>query len=48
MPGFTEQATCVVSAGLAAGEDPQDAARAALALHAYEIAFRDTLADGLD
>lgn len=47
MPGFTEQATSVVSAGLAAGEDPQEAARAALALHAYEIAFWDTLADGL-
>jgi TENA/THI-4/PQQC family len=47
MPGFTEQATSVVAAGLAAGEDPQEAARAALALHAYEIAFWDTLADGL-
>jgi hypothetical protein len=47
IPGFTEQATSVVSAGLAAGEDPQEAARAALALHAYEIAFWDTLADGL-
>jgi hypothetical protein len=46
-PGFTEQATSVVSAGLAAGEDPQEAARAALALHAYEIAFWDALADGL-
>lgn len=29
------------------GEDPQEAVRAALALHAYEIAFWDTLADGL-
>jgi thiaminase len=47
MPGFAEQAMSVVSAGLAAGEDPQEAARAALALHAYEIAFWDTLADGL-
>jgi hypothetical protein len=46
-PGFTEQATAVVSAGLAAGEDPQEAVRAALALHAYEIAFWDALADGL-
>ena len=45
--GFTEQATSVIAAGLAAGEDPQEAARAALALHAYEIAFWDTLADGL-
>jgi TENA/THI-4/PQQC family protein len=47
-PGFTEQATSVVSAGLAAGEDPQEAVRAALSLHAYEIAFWDALADGLD
>jgi TENA/THI-4/PQQC family len=46
-PGFTEQATSVVAAGLAAGEDPQDAVRAALALHAYENAFWDALADGL-
>ncbi len=37
-PGFTEQAASVVAAGLAAGEDPRDARRAALALHAYEIA----------
>jgi hypothetical protein len=47
-PGFTEQATSVVASGLAAGEDPQEAVRAALALHAYEIAFWDALADGLD
>ena len=46
-PGFTEQATSVVAAGLAAGEDPQEARRAALALHAYEIAFWDALTDGL-
>ncbi|HLK78346.1 MAG TPA: hypothetical protein VKU77_32445 [Streptosporangiaceae bacterium] len=46
-PGFTEQATSVVAAGLAAGEDPQDAVRAALALHAYEIAFWDSLGTGL-
>jgi hypothetical protein len=46
-PGFTEQATAVIAAGLAAGEDPEEAVRAALALHAYEIAFWDTLADGL-
>jgi hypothetical protein len=46
-PGFAEQATSVVAAGLAAGEDPQEAVRAALALHAYETAFWDALADGL-
>ena len=46
-PGFTAQAASVIAAGLAAGEDPQEAVRAAVALHAYEIAFWDTLADGL-
>jgi TENA/THI-4/PQQC family len=46
-PGFTEQAESVVAAGLAAGEDPQEAVRAALALHAYEIAFWDALTEGL-
>jgi thiaminase len=46
-PGFTEQATSVVDAGLAAGEDPQQAVRAALVLHAYEIAFWGALADGI-
>jgi hypothetical protein len=46
-PGFAEQAASVVAAGLSAGEDPQEAVRAALALHAYEIAFWDALADGL-
>jgi hypothetical protein len=46
-PDFAEQATSVVAAGLAAGEDPQEAMLAALALHAYETAFWDTLADGL-
>jgi TENA/THI-4/PQQC family len=47
-PGFTEQAASVVAAGLAAGEDPDEAVRAARLLHAYEIAFWDALADGLD
>ena len=46
-PGFPEQAASVVAAGLAAGEDPREAVRAALALHAYEVAFWDALADGL-
>jgi hypothetical protein len=46
-PGFAEQATSVIAAGLAAGEDPQEAARAARALHTYETAFWDALADGL-
>jgi hypothetical protein len=46
-PGFAGQAPSVIAAGLAAGEDPQEAVRAALTLHAYEIAFWDVLADGL-
>jgi hypothetical protein len=46
-PGFTDQAAQVAAAGLAAGDDPRQAVRAALALHAYETAFWDTLADGL-
>ena len=35
-----------VAEGLAAGEDPQEAVRAALALHDYEIAFWDALETG--
>jgi hypothetical protein len=46
-PGFAAQAASVVAAGLAAGEDPREAVRAALALHAYEIAFWDALAADL-
>ncbi|HEU5421060.1 MAG TPA: hypothetical protein VFV41_25475 [Streptosporangiaceae bacterium] len=46
-PGFTDEAAAVVAAGLAAGEDPAEALRAARALHAYEIAFWESLADGL-
>jgi hypothetical protein len=46
-PGFAEQAASVVAAGLAAGEDPDEAVRAARMMHAYEIAFWDSLADGL-
>ncbi|MFC6882420.1 MULTISPECIES: transcriptional regulator [Actinomadura] len=46
-PGFEDQALAVVVGGLAAGEDPQDAARAARMLHAYESAFWNALANGL-
>jgi hypothetical protein len=42
-PGFDEQATAVIEAGLAAGEDPAEAMRAARMLHAYETAFWDSL-----
>lgn len=47
-PDFAAQAAEVAAGGLAAGDDPRQAVRAALALHAYETAFWDTLADGLD
>jgi thiaminase len=46
-PGFSEQAEAVISASLAAGDDPQEMARAARLLHAYETAFWDALAEGL-
>ncbi|WP_165495050.1 transcriptional regulator [Actinomadura roseirufa] len=46
-PGFEEQALAVVAAGLAAGEDPREIARAARLLHAYETAFWDALAEDL-
>ncbi|MEV6774039.1 hypothetical protein AB0N05_35940 [Nocardia sp. NPDC051030] len=46
-PGFAEQAEAVVAAGLAAGDSPEDIARAPRLLHAYETAFWDTLAAGL-
>ncbi|SEG75596.1 Thiaminase [Thermomonospora echinospora] len=47
-PGFAEQATEVIAAGLAAGEDPDEALLAARLLHTYETAFWDSLAEGLD
>ncbi|GAA1549005.1 hypothetical protein GCM10009678_34680 [Actinomadura kijaniata] len=46
-PGFEEQATAVVAAGLAAGEDPNAVLRAARLLHAYETGFWDCLVEGL-
>ncbi|WUI03841.1 hypothetical protein OHR68_19220 [Spirillospora sp. NBC_00431] len=46
-PGFEEQALRVVASGLASGDDPEAAVRAARFLHAYETAFWDALADGL-
>lgn len=46
-PGFVEQATAVIADGLAAGEDPKAAVRAADFLHAYEADFWDSLAQGL-
>jgi hypothetical protein len=47
-PGFADQAERAAADGLAVGEDPRLAVRAALALHAYETAFWNTLAEGLD
>ncbi|GGM66941.1 hypothetical protein GCM10010106_11330 [Thermopolyspora flexuosa] len=46
-PGFEEQATTVIQAGLDAGEDSAMALRMARALYRYEIAFWDALAEGL-
>jgi hypothetical protein len=46
-PGFAEQATAVIEQGLAAGESPREALRAARMLHAYEAAFWAALAEGL-
>lgn len=43
-PGFEEGALAVVDAGLAAGNPPERAARAARLLQAYELMFWDTLA----
>ncbi|QKG27392.1 transcriptional regulator [Actinomadura verrucosospora] len=46
-PGFEEQALSVIAAGLASGDDPVEASRAARLLHAYENAFWDALVDDL-
>ncbi|GAA2639880.1 hypothetical protein SMC26_42065 [Actinomadura fulvescens] len=46
-PGFAEQATEVVAVGLAAGDPPEEAARAARMLHAYEGYFWNALAEDL-
>lgn len=40
-------AAATVAAGMAEGEDPQEAVRAARMVHAYETIFWDTLATGL-
>lgn len=46
-PGFEEQALSVVASGLASRDDPEEVARAARFLHAYETSFWDALAEGL-
>jgi thiaminase len=46
-PRFEERALDVLASGLASGEDPVEAARAARLLHAYETAFWDALVEGL-
>jgi hypothetical protein len=46
-PGFADQLTAVIGQGLAAGDDPAEALRAARLLHAYETAFWASLAEGL-
>jgi TENA/THI-4/PQQC family len=46
-PGFEELALAVADQGLATGDSPQRARRAARQLQAYELLFWDTLADAL-
>ena len=46
-PGFEQQALAVADQGLAAGDSPEHARRAARLLQAYELMFWDTLADAL-
>jgi hypothetical protein len=46
-PGFEERALAVADQGLAAGDSPARARRAARLLQAYELLFWDTLADAL-
>lgn len=46
-PGFEDQAAAAVQAGLDAGEDPAMALRMARALHEYETAFWQALAEDL-
>jgi thiaminase len=46
-PGFEELALAVAEQGLAAGDPPARARRAARLLQAYELLFWDTLADAL-
>jgi hypothetical protein len=46
-PGFAERALAVAEQGLAAGEQPERARRAARLLQAYELLYWDTLADAL-
>jgi hypothetical protein len=44
--GFREQIEAVASAGIAAGESPVAARRAARLLQAYELLFWDSLGEG--
>lgn len=46
-PDFEERALAVIEAGLAAGDAPERARRAARFLQAYELLYWDTLADAL-
>ena len=46
-PGFEQQALAVADQGLAAGDSPERARRAARLLQAYELMFWDALADAL-
>ena len=46
--GLEDQAAAVVQTGLDAGDDPQQARRAARLLQAYELLFWNSLAEGLE
>jgi hypothetical protein len=46
-PGFADTARAAIAHGLATGEDPDEARRAARLLHHYESMFWETLADGI-
>ncbi len=43
-----DQAAATIVAGISEGEDPTEAVRAARMVHAYEAAFWETLAEGLN
>jgi len=45
--GFEERALAVAEAGLGAGDSPERARRSARLLQAYELMYRDALAEGL-
>jgi hypothetical protein len=47
-PDFDERALDVIASGLAAGESPEAGLHAGRTMHAYELAFWNTLVEGLE